>query len=58
MYWLGNVCRWVEGMGRLCGLVVGLKDCVKDSIRVYCLRVVEVIVFSGFCMDVESFYNV
>jgi hypothetical protein len=28
---------------------------VKDNIGVYCLRVVEVIVISGFCMDVESF---
>jgi len=33
--------------------MVGLYEGVKDDIGVYHLRVIEVIVFSGFNMDME-----
>ena len=37
---------------------VGLYEGVKDGIGVYCLRVIEVIGFNGFNMDMEFLYYV
>jgi len=38
--------------------MVGLYEGVKDGIGVYRLRVVEVVVISGFSVDVEFLYCV
>jgi len=29
---------------------------VKDSIRIYCLVVTEMVIGSGFCMNIKAFY--
>jgi hypothetical protein len=43
------------------GLMVGrlgLYEGVKDGVREYCLRVVEVVVFSKFSVDVEFLHSI
>jgi len=35
---------------------LGLYDGVKDGVREYCLRVIEMVVFSKFSVDMEFLY--
>jgi len=36
--------------------MVDFKGCVKDSIRIYCLVVTEMVIGSGFCRNIKAFY--
>jgi len=36
--------------------MVDFKDGVKDSITIYCSVVIEMVIGSGFCMNIKSFY--
>jgi hypothetical protein len=35
--------------------MVDFYDGVKDSIRVYCLVVIEMVIGGGFCMNIKTF---
>jgi len=35
--------------------MVGFEDGVKDSVRIYCLVVIEMVIGSGFCMNIKGF---
>jgi len=59
---LRNVYRWGEGVGGglrswavagFNGQSVGLYEGVEDGIREYCLRVIEMVVFSKLSVDME-----
>ena len=36
--------------------MVDFYDGVKDSIRIYCLVVIEMIIVSGFCMNIKAYF--
>jgi hypothetical protein len=41
-----------EGKGGVELWLVGFKDGVKDSVRKYCLAVIEMVIGSSFCMSI------
>ena len=55
---LGNVYSRGEGVVGFNGRSVGLYEGVKDGIGVYRLRVIKMIVFKGFSMDMEFLHCV